>query len=310
MITLNSIDQLSSLPGPVALAIGVFDGVHLGHQEVIRSACEHAGQHGGTAVVMTFDPHPMRVLRPDLAPRMLCCTRHKTQILDRLGVPCTLVCPFDAARSQTPAEEFIRELAAACRPLGFISVGLTWKFGQGGRGNIHLLTDLGSELGFSVYGVPPVTIDGEVVSSTLIREAVNAGDFSRAALLLGREYTVFGNVVEGHRLGRQIGFPTANLNVAFEQFPPAGVYAVRVLHRGEWLAGVANLGTRPTVAPENRAPTLEVHLFDWDQDLYGQDLEVLFVRHLRTEKRFSGVAELRAQIEADAGQARRILAAC
>lgn len=310
MITLNSIDQLSSLPGPVALAIGVFDGVHLGHQEVIRSACEHATQHGGTAVVMTFDPHPMRVLRPDLAPRMLCCTRHKTQILDRLSVPCTLVCPFDGARAQTPAGDFIRELAAACRPLGFISVGLTWKFGQGGKGNIHLLTDLGSELGFSVYGVPPVTIDGEVVSSTLIREAVNAGDFSRAALLLGREYTVFGTVVEGRQLGRQIGFPTANLQVAFEQFPPAGVYAVRVLREGEWLPGVANLGTRPTIAPENRTRTLEVHLFDWSQDLYGQDLEVLFVRHLRPERKFNDIAELRSQIESDASHACRILAAC
>jgi riboflavin kinase/FMN adenylyltransferase len=182
--------------------------------------------------------------------------------------------------------------------LGCISVGYTWSFGHQREGNIHLLMELGQQHDFAVYGVPPLKIDGDVVSSTIIREAVSKGDFAKAARFLGREHSVFGTVVEGQRLGRQLGFPTANVAVESEQLPPLGVYAVQARIGTEWRPAVANLGRRPTVA-ENTDPTLEVHFPDWSGDLYGQELEVRFTRHLRPEMKFSGLEELKAQIQRD-----------
>ncbi len=306
MQVLHSIEELSSLRGPVALAIGVFDGVHLGHQEVIRAACDHARTHDGTAVVMTFHPHPLHVLRPGAAPRMLCGERHQRHILRDLGVGTLLRCPFTPETAQTVARDFVMRLVAAARPLGCISVGHGWSFGKGREGNIHLLTDLGSENGFAVYGVPAFRVEGEVVSSTAIREAVARGDFTKAARFLGREYAVMGRVVEGQKLGRQLGFPTANVEVENEQLPPLGVYAVQARLDGAWLPAVANLGRRPTVA-ENAEPNLEVHLLDGSGDCYGQDMEVRFVSLLRGEMKFAGLEALKAQIGQDVGAARAVL---
>ncbi len=298
MQVLRSIDALSSLPGPLALAVGVFDGIHLGHQEVIRAAQEHATQHHGTAVVVTFDPHPVQVLRPGSAPKLLCGPRHQQLILAQTGIECLLACPFTTETAQTPAREFIQQLVHAAHPLGCISVGYTWSFGHRREGNIHLLMEMGQAHDFAVYGVPPLKIDGAVVSSTLIREAITRGDFATAASLLGRDYSVFGSVVEGKKLGRQLGFPTANVEVENEQLPPLGVYAVEARIDTQWLPAVANLGRRPTVAVYAE-PSLEVHLLDWSGDLYGKDLEVRFTRMLRHEMKFSGLDELKAQIGRD-----------
>jgi len=187
--------------------------------------------------------------------------------------------------------------------LGCISVGYTWNFGHKREGNIHLLMEMGQEHDFAVYGVPPLKIEGEIVSSTLIREAISNGNFTKAATMLGRDYSVFGPVVEGRKLGRQLGFPTANVDVENEQLPPLGVYAVQARIDSTWLPGVANLGRRPTVA-ENAEPSLEVHLLDWSGDLYGKDLEVRFTRLLRPEMKFSGLEELKAQIQRDIETAR------
>lgn len=308
MRVLSSIADLSSLPGPVALAIGVFDGVHLGHQEVIRSAQDFAANHHGTAVVLTFDPHPLRVLRPESAPRLLCSTRHKVRILDSLGIHQVLVLPFTTETAHTDARSFVEALAQSCSPLGFISVGYTWTFGRGRSGNIHQLMEMGQAHGFGVLGVPEVKSGGEVVSSTLIREAVRAADFTRAAQFLGREYTVLGTVVKGRQLGRQLGFPTANIAVESEELPPTGVYAVTVhgpALPAQGCAGVANLGFRPTVESEGER-SLEVHLLDMECDLYGQELEVAFVRRIRDEKKFASLDELKAQIALDVTAARAI----
>jgi riboflavin kinase/FMN adenylyltransferase len=311
---LTSIPALANLPGPLALAIGVFDGVHLGHQEVIRAAMDYTEKHGGTTVVMTFDPHPLKVLRPEAAPRLLCSTRHKLRILADLGVTHTLVCPFDEDFARTDAGQFIESLTNACRPLGFISVGYTWSFGRGRGGNIHHLMELGQLHGFGVYGVPEVKVDGTVVSSTLVREAVRTGDFVRARQLLGRDYTVLGEVVHGRHLGSQIGFPTANVAVENEELPPNGVYAVTV----RWLSGggtappqaklpgVANLGVRPTVESQGER-SLEVHLLDFGGDCYGAQFEVDFVEKLRDEQKFSGLEELKAQIARDVDAGRTVL---
>lgn len=298
MQVLHSIDSLSTLPGPLALAVGVFDGLHLGHQEVIRAAQEHATQHHGTAIVATFDPHPAQVLRPGTAPRLLCGPRHQQLALSQIGISHLLACPFTAETALTPAREFILQLVHAARPLGCISVGYSWNFGYRREGNIHLLMELGQQHGFAVYGVPAVKIGDEVVSSTLIREAVSNGDLVKAARLLGREYSVFGPVIEGQHLGRQLGFPTANVNVENEQLPPLGVYAVQARIQDTWLPAVANLGRRPSVMADAE-PLLEVHLPGWSGDLYHQDLEVRFTRFLRPEMKFNSLDELKAQIQRD-----------
>jgi len=301
---LRSIADLCTIPGPLFLAIGVFDGVHLGHQAVIQRALDDAQRSAGTAVVVTFDPHPVRVLRPEQAPRLLTSTAHKLRLIRDLGVARQLIIHFDPAFAATPPEEFIRALAAASQPLREICVGFEWSFGKGRAGNLALLERLGAEIGYSEVGVPAVEIDGEIVSSTLIRRAVEAGDLSRAARLLGREFTLLGTVIEGDRLGRTIGFPTANLSAHNEQYPPNGVYAVEVQRGAERLRGVVNIGVRPTIKNASGERVLEVHLFDFAADIYGDDLEITFRQFLRPEQKFSGLDALRAQIARDVQQAR------
>lgn len=303
---LRSIAGLHRIPGPLFLAIGVFDGVHLGHQAVIRRALADAKGSAGTAVVVTFDPHPVRVLRPEQAPRLLTSTAHKLRLIRELGMAQQLVIPFDSAFAATPPEDFIRALAAAAQPLREICVGFEWSFGKGRAGNLALLERLGAELGFSEVGVPAVEMDGEIISSTLIRRAVENGDLSSAARMLGREFTLLGTVIEGDRLGRTIGFPTANLSAHNEQYPPNGVYAVEVQHGAERLRGVVNIGVRPTIANASGERILEVHLFDFEAEIYGEDLEISFRKFLRPERKFANLEALRQQIAHDAQEARAI----
>lgn len=309
MIELNSISALSQLSGPVALAIGVFDGLHLGHQEVIRAAQEHAAQHHGHAIVMSFDPHPLSVLRPQAVPRRLCGPRQRLKLLRELGVSGSLLCPFTKDTAATTAQDFVNSLVQACRPLACISVGYTWVFGKNRSGNIHSLMDMGQAHDFAVYGVPPIRVEGEVVSSTLIRDAVAVGDLDRVQRLLGREYSLLGVAVKGRQLARSLGFPTANVALEAEVLPPYGVYAVQAFVEGMWRPGVANLGLRPTVETGETAPLLEVHVFDWAGDLYGQEMEVRLQTFLRPERKFDGIEALTQQIRADVALARRLFAA-
>ncbi len=300
----RSPDALAAL-GPAYLAVGVFDGVHLGHRAVIGRAVDDARREpSAAAVVVTFDPHPLRVLRPEAAPRLLTSTRHKFHFFAQLGATHCLALPFDETFATTSPEDFITALVKAARPLREICVGFNWTFGRGGAGNLDLLTRLGERHGFAVVGLPSVSVDGETVSSTLIRQAVEAGDLARAARFLGREFTILGTVVAGQRLARQLGFPTANLAAHNEQFPPNGVYAVEAEWRGGKYSGVVNLGFRPTVAAPGGERVLELHLFDFDGDLYGEDVEVSFRAFLRPERKFGGVEELKEQIGRDVERAR------
>lgn len=299
MRILNSIPELAKIPGPVFLAIGVFDGVHLGHQAVISTAARHAAEAGGSAVVATFDPHPAKILRPEESKRLLTATAHKIALIRGLGVSHLLVLPFDRALAATPPEEFVRQLAAAAKPLREICVGREWSFGKDRAGNLALLQKLGGELGYEVVGVEPVTSAGAIVSSTAIRRAIEAGDFGSAAQMLGREYAILGTVEAGKQLGRSLGFPTANLSAHSEQFPPNGVYAAEARLEGKILRGIVNLGIRPTVAGSSPSRVLELHLFDFDRDIYGSEIEVRFLRFLRPEQKFESLAELRAQIARD-----------
>jgi riboflavin kinase / FMN adenylyltransferase len=304
MRTLRSIPELAGLPGPIFLAIGVFDGVHQGHQAVISSAVRHAEEVDGTAVVVTFDPHPAKFLRPQESPRLLTATQHKIALIRALGVSHLLVLKFDRELASTSPTDFVRQLVGAAKPLSEICVGQEWSFGKNRAGNLALLKELGAELNFTVVGVEPVTSNGTIVSSTAIRKAVESGDFETAKSMLGRDYTILGTVEEGKHLGRSLGFPTANLSAHSEQFPPNGVYAAEGIWRGERVRGVVNLGVRPTIGDGSPQRVLEFHLFDVDRDLYGEDVELRFLRYLRPERKFESLSALREQIARDVARAR------
>jgi riboflavin kinase/FMN adenylyltransferase len=308
METLRSISELSRLPGPLFLAIGVFDGVHLGHQAVISTSAEHARAANGTPVVVTFDPHPEKVLRREGAPHLLTATSHKIALIRDLGVGHLLIITFDKQFAATEPEDFVQRLVKHSKPLREICVGHEWSFGKNRRGNLELLKQFGARFDFGVVGIPPVTVNGEVVSSTTIRQAVEAGDLPKASRMLGREYTILGTVVSGDNLGKKIGFPTANLSAHNEQFPPNGVYFAQAALDGIVYPGVINLGYRPTVSREHER-VLEIHLLDFERDIYGKDLEVRFIRYLRPEKKFESVEALTRQIDLDVNQARELSAA-
>ncbi len=305
MRSFHQIAGLASIPGPLVVAAGVFDGMHPGHHAVLQAALDAAKAVNGTAIALTFDPHPSKILRPQSAARLLTSTRHKLRLMEDFGISTVLVIPFDRAFAAVEAEDFLRQLAASASGLVRICVGRGWKFGHARRGDAALLRSLGPELGFETTEVEPVEIDGVMVSSTLIRGAVEAGELETVHRLLGRNYSVLGTVMQGDGLGRKLGFPTANLAAHNEQFPPDGVYAVRVHSEGVTIPGVANIGSRPTVKTAGER-LLEVHLFDFAGDLYGQDIEAEFLRFLRPEKHFPSVDALREQIARDVAEARII----
>lgn len=303
---LRSISELGAIPGPVYLAIGVFDGVHLGHRSVLLRALDDARAAGGSAVAVTFDPHPVKILRPSDAPRLLTATAHKLRLIRALGVDSVLVLPFTREFAATQPEDFVLQLHHACRPLREICVGHEWSFGRGRAGNLEMLREMGDRLNFDEVGVPAVQIDGEIVSSTVIRAAVEAGDLAHAARLLGRDYSILGTVVRGAQLGRSLGFPTANLSAHNEQFPN-GVYAVTALRSGQPLKGVVNLGVRPTIGSAIGERLLELHILDFAGDIYGEDIEVTFRTLLRAEHRFESLEGLKSQISRDVATARTLL---
>lgn len=310
MEVLGDIGELSDLPGPLHLAIGVFDGLHLGHRAVIEDAARSAAEGGGTLVVVTFDPHPVEVLSPERAPRLLTDTPHKLRLLEReLDVATVLVVRFDRAFSELSGEEFVQRLLDHAPDAGIarICVGHDWRFGRSRSGDLDLLEQMGLEKGFAVSGLGTVELEGSRVSSTRVREALACGDLAGASRLLGRNYSVHGTVERGRQLGRQLGFPTANLAVRREQLPPPGVYATRTRVGDEIFDGVANLGHRPTVDGAGSDLRLEVHLFGLDREIYGADVEVEFVAFLREERRFEGLEALTGQIGRDVVAAKEVL---
>src|SRR5436309_3260065 len=309
MQILRSVPELSPLPGPLFLAIGVFDGVHLGHQAVISTSAEHARAENGTPVVVTFDPHPEKVLRPEKAPHLLTATAQKIAHIRTLGVRHLLIIAFDIQFAAPEPEDFVQQFVQHSKPLREICVGHEWSFGKNRRGNLQLLTKLGANFDFNVIGIRPVTVNGEIVSSTTIRRAVEAGDLKKAAAMLGREYTILGTVVRGDDLGRKIGFPTANLSAHSEQFPPNGVYFAEAKLDGVVYPGMVNLGFRPTMSSGGSERILEVYLLDFNHDVYGKDLKLRFLRYLRPERKFENVDALVHQIERDVQQARELSAA-
>lgn len=308
MRLIEDIPRLAGVPGPLSLAIGVFDGVHAGHQAVIRHAVAQAAESGGEAVVVSFRPHPQRILRPEVAPRLLTSTPHKVRILSRLGIENLLLVPFTRAFSRLGGDEFIRRLVDSARGIHSVSVGRSWEFGHQRSGNLDLLRRMGEAAGFRVTGVGEVLHDGEPVSSTRIRRAVGSGDLAAAEAMLRRRLSLFGVVVEGRHEGRDLGFPTANVRVQNEQLPPNGVYAAHALLHTERMPAVVNLGIRPTLDPGRSDPVLEAHILDFNANLYGTELEIEIIRRLRDEQRFESADALRRQIAQDVALARQLAA--
>ncbi|PYL34627.1 MAG: hypothetical protein DMF35_04355 [Verrucomicrobia bacterium] len=306
MEILRSIPELERLRGSLFLAIGVFDGVHRGHQAVISTSADHAATSNGTPLVVTFDPHPEKVLRPQAAPHLLSATQHKIALIRALGVEHLLIITFNKQFAATEPEDFVQKLVIHSEPLREICVGHEWSFGKNRRGNLDLLKKLGAKFNFDVVGIPPVKINGAVVSSTAIRQAIEKGDLAKAAEMLGREYTILGTVTRGDNLGKKIGFPTANLSAHSEQFPPNGVYVAEARIDGELYRGVINLGIRPTVSSGKSERVLEIHLFDFSRDIYGHDVEVRFLKFLRPEKKLANLDALVQQIRQDVERARQL----
>ena len=299
MQTLHSTDQFRSGGRKVSVAIGMFDGVHLGHQQVIRQALTDAEQHEGLAVVVTFDRHPNAVVAPDRVPPLIYSEPQKLRAIASLGVHSTIIIPFTRDFSAQPADDFIRGLTAQLAPVYSVCVGSSFAFGHQRRGNVALLQQLGRELKFIVHGIAAVSLDREAVSSTRIRKTVRAGELDRASQMLGRAYALSGKVTRGDGLGKKLGFPTANLDVSGLVVPPNGVYAGHAYVNGEPHRAAVNIGLRPTLgspAPELR---VEAHLLEFDGNIYGQELELTFVEKLRAEQKFASLEELQAQITRD-----------
>ena len=287
-----------------AVTIGNFDGVHLGHQQVLAETRGHAEAAGGPAVAVTFEPHPRAVLYPKEEPRRLCRLHERLELLFAAGMDAVLLLRFTKELAAMPAEAFIRRLHAALR-FRHLHVGYDFAFGHGRRGDARLLARLGEELGFATTQAAPFAKLGAVVSSSRIRSAVEAADFALAEALLGRPYTISGHVGRGDQRGRLLGFPTANLDPTGLAHPPPGVYAVRAWTRNQRWNGAAYLGYRPTFG--GRRLVLEVHLFDDHPELYKQRLTVAFVARIREDRAFASKDELIAQIVADCEAARRVL---
>ncbi|MBM3927260.1 MAG: bifunctional riboflavin kinase/FAD synthetase [Sphingomonadales bacterium] len=288
------------------VALGNFDGFHLGHQAVAGAAIARARAEGRPALIATFDPHPVRYFRPDTPPFRLTTLDQRERLFAQAGADAMLVFGFDAALAGLDARAFVAERLRGLVGAAGVVTGDDFTFGRGKSGNVAILRSLGTELGFSVDTVGPVVDDGAVVSSSRIREALQAGRPREAAALLTRPFAVQGVVQGGAKLGRTIGYPTANIALGKYLRPAYGIYAVRGrLPDGRVLMGAANLGIRPMFEPP--VELLEAYFFDFSEDLYGQTIEVELIEFLRPEAKFDGLEALQAQMAADCDRARAIL---
>ena len=290
-------DALSS-----AVALGAFDGVHLGHRAILGTAVAQARREGLVALACTFDPHPLEVLQPERSPVPITTLEERLELIAGTGIDTTVVVVFTRAVAAVEPEDFVRRVLVGTLKARDIVVGFNHRFGRGARGDATLLERLGRELGFRAHTVPPTTVDGVPVSSSEIRSALLRGDLTKAARLLGRAYAVQGEVVRGAGRGRTLGFPTANVKTARPLLLPPGVYACQVDVEDTRYQAVINVGVRPTFGETELA--VEAHLLDFSGDLYGRRIRLTFLRRLRDERKFPNVEALRNQIALDVLAAR------
>jgi len=288
-----------------AVTIGSYDGLHRGHQEIIKRVIERARGEGGDAVVLTFEPHPVKFLQPQLRIPLITPYRKKMMLLERFGVDATINLPFTRDLSEMSAGAFLQEIVQERIGPCWVVVGFNFSFGKDRGGTADELQKMGERLGFEVEISPPFTVDDEVVSSTRIRELIVEGSIKEANRMLGRDFIIMGRIVHGHARGKELGFPTANLEITSDLYPKNGVYAATVTEGAKTYHGVVNIGTNPTFNDEEFA--VEVFLFNYQGDLYGRELQLSLVDRLRDEQSFPSPDALVRQIEKDIQRAKEIL---
>jgi riboflavin kinase/FMN adenylyltransferase len=288
-----------------AVTIGSYDGLHLGHQEIIKRVIEHARSEGGEAVVLTFEPHPVKLLYPQTHFPLITSHRKKMMLLERFGVDCTINLPFTKPLAHMSGEEFIKEIVHERIAPRWVVVGFNFTFGKNRTGTPDELKTIGTHLGFEVEIAPPYTVDDDVVSSTRIRELISEGKIREANRMLGWDFIIMGRVMHGHARGKGLGFPTANLEITSDLYPKTGVYAATITQEDTTYHGVVNIGTNPTF--EDNEFAVEVFLFNYQGDLYGKELRVALVDRLRDEQAFPSPDALVQQIEKDIHKAKEIL---
>lgn len=293
----------ANIARPTVLTLGVFDGLHLGHQAIMRQVVDRARSIGAVATALTFDPHPRAVLHPETAPPLLQTLDQRLANLEVLGIEQTLVIPFSKDFASQPADDFLSDIIHDRLHAREVYLGKGFAFGRDRGGNIGLLRSMSEKLGFVADEVDEVQLRGNRISSSAIRKLLADGRINLARRMLGRPYGVEGVIIRGNRRGHTIGFPTANLKPHNRVIPKYGVYATATLIDGTWRKSITNIGVRPTF--ENDAePSIETFVFDFDGDLYGDVLRVRFLHRIRDERKFNGIAELKAQIERDTNRAR------
>lgn len=306
MEVVREIDNFTNNEGPLFLALGNFDGVHRGHQRLIGDLVKKARANNGIAAAFIFEPHPAMVLNPSRAPKLLVTAERKAELLKKMGLDKLIYNTFDLAISQCSPEEFVKSILVERLKIREAFVGFNYSFGHKGSGTPQLLKELGEKYDFQVNIIPPVEIKGQVVSSTIIRQALDAGDMELAREMLGYYPMIEGKVIEGEKRGATIGFPTANLGIGAElNIPGKGVYAALAMLEGENFGAAVNIGSKPTFHQEYPV-SVEAHLIGFNRQVYGQDLRLFFLQKIRDEKRFSSVDELINQIRLDREQAGEI----
>ncbi len=291
------------MPEGTVITIGSFDGIHLGHQALFKRVIEKAKELSLEPCVVTFEPHPAKVLGKNV--KLITPYDKKKLLIREAGISRIEVIPFTKEFSLIPPDEFVRKFLVKGLGIKYIIVGFNYTFGRDGKGDVRLLSELGRRFGFGVEVFPPFTVDGVVVSSTRIRRLIEAGKLDEAGKFLGREFFIHGRVVEGKGIGKKLGFPTANVETQQELLPPSGVYPCYVELGDERFKGIVNIGTCPTFCGDK--VTVEVYIFDFDRDIYGEEIVVVPKERIREEKRFSSVHELVKQIKRDVEVARSVL---
>ncbi len=305
MVLITDLSKIAEKFTKTVITLGNFDGLHLGHRELIRMVVNRARETGALSLVVTFRPHPLKILAPEKCPPLISIYEEKIKFLEELGIDVLVKIPFTLEFSGMPPEDFVKKILCDLLGAKEIFVGYNYRFGKGRQGNIRTLRELGEKLGFIVNEVEQVSLNGEVISSSKIRQLLKGGEVEHASSLLGRTYAVTGIVVKGDARGRDLGFPTANIVPKHAIIPAEGVYAARLFVRDKLYDGIANIGRRPTFHKKDL--TIEVHIFDFDEDLYTEEVSLYFVKRIRQEKRFKNAGELISQIRSDIEKAKKIL---
>ncbi len=304
MILITDLGKIKKRFSSSIITLGNFDGLHLGHQELIKKIIKRAEETASLSMVVTFRPHPLKILAPDKCPPLISIYEEKIRLLEELGIDVLVKIPFSLEFAAMEPRDFVKNVLCDLLGAKEIFVGYNYRFGKGRKGDIRMLKELGEEFGFVVREIEQVSLNGEVISSTRIRQLLKNGEVEAAAKFLGRPYALCGIVVKGDGRGKGLGFPTANIASRHAIIPSNGVYAVKFFVRDRLYNGVVNIGMRPTF--ETKTLAIEVHIFDFDEDIYGEEVTIYFIRKIREEKKFSGPEELKTQIRKDIEEAKAV----